>query len=97
MDYQNYKGAPIKEYMTLNPRHHLMMDGGTIYLAESDGKFLVITDESIWYEFGDEEIRSMADELKMCYTFSSDAERLGYLKHRNWERANCTPEGEFLG
>jgi hypothetical protein len=97
MDYQNYKGAPIKEYMTLNPRHHLMMDGGTIYLAESDGKFLVITDESIWYEFGDEEIRSMADELKMCYTFSSDAERLGYLKHRDWERANCTPEGEFLG
>jgi hypothetical protein len=56
-------------------------EGGAVYTAEKDGKFLVITDESSLADLlSEDDLKDM--NLVNTVEFSSESERAEYLLHR---------------
>jgi len=62
-------------------------EGGAVYTAEKDGKFLLIQDESTMAGLLDEEdLKGL--ELVKVREFDTEAERESYIDQRGWRRAN---------
>jgi hypothetical protein len=58
-------------------------EGGTLYAAERNGKFLLITDEtSMIHILSEEDCAGL--ELVKTHSFDTEAERQAYLEYRGW-------------
>lgn len=58
-------------------------EGGAVYLAERDGEFLVITDEStMWGLLDEEDLKG----LSPCTVrrFDTESDRMAYIVERRW-------------
>jgi hypothetical protein len=58
-------------------------EGGSVYAAERDGKFLVITDESSMLAILREE-DCVGLELVKIHSFDTEADRQAYIVDRGW-------------
>ena len=67
-------------------------DGGSLSLAEKDGKFYVFTGETF---FDDEE--EGGGPFIMIWECDSEKERQKFLKSRGWHIRNLDDQGNFIG
>lgn len=60
-------------------------EGGSVWLAEKDGRYYVITDEGSMAGFlvpGEDD--DLLNQLVKIYEFDSEAERQQYIQERRW-------------
>ncbi|HEX6316679.1 MAG TPA: hypothetical protein VFZ73_17530 [Gemmatimonadaceae bacterium] len=73
-----------------NPRQLVAREGGAVYLAERDGKFYVLQDESTFGDLLDtEDLAGL--ELQKTLEFDSASERASYLRERGWLTPHWLP------